>query len=897
MATSFRSNIPKIKYSTTHGVRNSFINFYQNNGHTVVPSSNLVPESDESLLFNVAGMCQFKNYFLNPNIAPYGAATSVQKCLRIGGKHNDLDNIGKTSRHQTFFEMLGNFSFGQYSRRDAINFAWNFLTKELELPKDRLFVSVLCDDEETIDIWKQDIGFTDNNIFRNSVDENFWSMAPTSGPCGPCTEIFWDQLEQVDGDRYLEIWNLVFMKFEQSLDPYSDKIVYTPLKKQCIDTGMGLERITSIIQNVPTNFDIDCMMPMREAIARILMQEPQMYRETNYEILEVSVRVIMDHVRAISMLIAEGVLPDGKKRGSVLRRLIRRAIVYGYKIGIRSPFLASLIPVFASQSGGPDWFPELSDGMTLIINMVQLEEKAYFSNFDKVNIILEKLKESQNENEKKVLKAEDAFMMYNSMGIPLDLLVDTAEENGTEVDLVGFHKMKEKSKLMSKSSWVGSGDAGLPSIFLSWQEQKLFPNFVGHSTLTTTTKVIGGYIPPKQESEGTCFAWLALEECPFYPESGGQVGDIGFISMTVGDEYFVFNVCDTMKPYNNGIAVKIEHHTLADLTHVVQVGAVVECSVDVESRKCIAQSHSACHLLHSVLRNYLGSHVYQAGSRVDRGFFRLDFVHHTPINPRELNDIEDAINQAIYSDMPVHNSEMPYVEAKKKAIGLFGERYTESVRVVEIEGWSKEICCGTHVNTTGEIGSVKIVSESSVSKGRRRIECYVGKIAIVDLQKKARKYEEIANQLHLSADYFALQKKIESLVAENTELKSKLSKALTKADTSKLIERSVNFNNLCANIYELPGPLDVNSLRKYSQNLLIERKGTGLQILVQENYVVLMTGDDSVADCGKTIKLLLKSVEGKGGGSKKFSEGKFTKIDAAIISNIFEKHNEEYFEF
>eukprot|EP01125_Pyxidicula_operculata_P007056 TRINITY_DN240_c2_g1_i7.p1 TRINITY_DN240_c2_g1~~TRINITY_DN240_c2_g1_i7.p1 ORF type:complete len:687 (+),score=123.15 TRINITY_DN240_c2_g1_i7:1188-3248(+) len=661
-------NLRFYRVNTSDEIRSSFLQYFERNGHTIVPSSNFLPQNDPTLLFTNAGMVQFKDNFLNVSKSPYKRATSVQKCLRVGGKHNDLDSVGHTSRHQTFFEMLGNFSFGDYGKREAISFAWNFLTKEIGLPVDRLAVSVLKEDDETAEIWKKDHNIPSEKIMRLGPKDNFWSMGAT-GPCGPCTEIFWDQQKEVDGERFLEIWNLVFMTYDQFLNE-DNKTELKPLPSVCIDTGMGLERLTSVIQGVPTNFHIDSMQPMRKKLGGML--KPSSSSTVD---VEISTRVIMDHLRAASLMLAEGIMPDSTGRGHVLRRLIRRAGLYAHLCGINEPFMHTIYPELLE--GLEKAHPVLLERRPHILKMLSIEESAFFSIFGKALIHLNDYIKKSLTNSHSVIDGKFVYQLYATHGLPLEITSIYAKESGLTIDYQEFNNMKQEHIRESRESWQGSGDAVLPSAIMKWEELNIKPRFTGYTSLNEKSKIVASWVAPPDTSIFTennsnnnnnedeskkPLIWLSVDPCPFYGESGGQIGDTGHITVLSkgdNDNQHKFEVVDTIKPYNGGIVIKVE---VSDESHIplLSEGQTIECFVNKENRNNAAIAHTATHLLHEGLRQILGDHVVQAGSKVMLGELRFDYTHHQPLTSSLIEQVENWVNDAIEKGVSLTTSVSRY---------------------------------------------------------------------------------------------------------------------------------------------------------------------------------------------------------------------------------------------
>jgi alanyl-tRNA synthetase len=708
--------------TSVNDLRSSFIDFFARNGHEAVPSSPLVPRNDPTLMFTNAGMVQFKNVFTGLEKRPYSTATSAQKCVRAGGKHNDLDNVGFTARHHTFFEMLGNFSFGDYFKDHAIELAWTLLTKDWGLPKDRLMVTVYEDDDQAMELWKKIAGIGEDRIVRLGAKSNFWQMGDT-GPCGPCSEIFYDHGDKVwggppgspdeDGDRWIEIWNLVFMQFEQHGDGSR-----TPLPRPSIDTGMGLERIAAVMQGVHDNYDIDLFKALIGAAAAAIGTEVE--GEGNR-----SLRVIADHLRSMSFLIAEGVLPSNEGRGYVLRRIMRRAMRHATLLGAEEPVIHKLVPALVREMGQA--YPELSRGEAMISETVRLEEGRFLKTLGRGLQILSD--ETSTLAEGDTLNGATAFKLYDTYGFPLDLTQDALRARGISVDQAGFDAAMAQQKAEARRSWSGSGEAATGAVWYGLADRLGPTEFLGYETETAEGEVTAllreGAETDRLEAgqEG----YVVLNQTPFYGESGGQVGDAG----SMRGEGVSVVVTDTQK-YHGVFAhkVKVETGTL-------RVGQALELMVDHERRSAIRANHSATHLLHEALRIVLGDHVAQKGSLVSPERLRFDFVHTKAMSPQELAEVEDLANTIILQNTPVETRLMGVEEAKDSgARALFGEKYGDEVRVVSMGeptgnslGWSVELCGGTHVRRTGDIGLVSVVAESAVGAGVRRIEALTGNAA------------------------------------------------------------------------------------------------------------------------------------------------------------------------
>src|SRR5712675_649081 len=702
----------RLKSMTSSEIRGSFLEFFRKNGHAVLPSSSLVPGNDPTLLFTNAGMVQFKDLFLGKEVRDYSRAATAQRCVRAGGKHNDLENVGYTARHHTFFEMLGNFSFGDYFKREAIHFAWNFITGTLGIPKERLWVTVFEEDDEAERIWTEEIGIGPARCTRMGDKSNFWSMGET-GPCGPCTEIFYDHGAEIaggppgspeeEGDRYVEIWNLVFMQYDRSSDG-----VLVPLPKPSVDTGMGLERVAAVMQGVHSNYDIDLFKSLIRSAAEVT---------GTHDLESNSLRVIADHIRACTFLIVDGVLPSNEGRGYVLRRIIRRAIRHGYKLGIQETFFYKLVSVLEKEMGGA--YPELVRGRAQAERVLKLEEERFAETLANGMSLLEgAIKETRGT----MIDGETVFKLYDTYGFPADLTADVVRERGLTIDQAGFDAaMEEQRKRSQEASKFGVDLSSGASI----DSRTLFQGYEGLEAKGQVVALLkGGATVPELNSgdEGE----VVLDRTPFYAESGGQVGDTGELA----SPGFQFNVADTQK---RGAAYS---HVGRVAQGKIRVGDTLNAVVNGERRRATALNHTATHLLHAALRKVLGTHVQQKGSLVAPDRLRFDFSHLQPVTPNELREIERLVNTEIRRNTAAQTELMDYENAVAAgAMALFGEKYERNVRVLRIGDFSMELCGGTHVERAGDIGFFKITSESGVASGVRRIEAITGDAALEYVEK------------------------------------------------------------------------------------------------------------------------------------------------------------------
>ncbi len=761
---------------TTSQIRSEFLNYFSNKGHTCVNSSPLVPNNDPSLLFINAGMVQFKNIFTGSERCEYNKAVSVQKCVRAGGKHNDLDNVGHTARHHTLFEMLGNFSFGDYFKEKAIMYAWDLLTNVYGLPKDRLLVTVYHDDDEAASLWKRITNLPDDKIIRIATSDNFWSMGNT-GPCGPCSEVFYDHGEHIaggipgspdeDGDRFTEIWNLVFMQFEK----HKNKDI-TKLQKPSIDTGMGLERISSILQGKHDNYDIDLFRNLIESSAHLSNTEPD--RD-----LKVSHRVIADHIRSIGFLIADGVLPLNEGRGYVLRRIMRRAMRHAHMVGVREPFLYKLIPSLIQEMG--EHYQELIRAQSLITETLKLEENRFLYTLERgLKILDDEIKSHiRHTSGNKVLPGHVAFKLYDTYGFPLDLTTDILKNHDINLDIHGFNEAMDEQKQAGRKKWVGSGDNSIDSVWFKIHETNGDTDFLGYSehtsTSTVTSLVLDNALIDQANIGQTVY--FTTDKTPFYGESGGQVGDIGYVTSQDGLSVKVHN---TLK-----VLGKLHVHEGEVMAGVLQQGQSVTMHIDLEYRHALKCNHSATHLLHKALFEHLGNHISQKGSLVAADRLRFDISHHQQMTLDEIKHIEFIVNQKILNNDEVTTQLMKRDEAiASGAAALFGEKYSENVRVVSMgthqnqARYSVELCGGTHVTRTGEIGCFKIISESAIATGVRRIEALTGLKALSYLNQRETLLLKAAHSLKTTVEN--VPNRLEALLEEKRNTEKELSQAQKK---------------------------------------------------------------------------------------------------------------------
>ena len=758
--------------SGVNDIRSSFLDFFAREGHEIVPSSPLVPRNDPTLMFTNAGMVQFKNVFTGLEKRPYVRATSSQKCVRAGGKHNDLDNVGYTARHHTFFEMLGNFSFGDYFKERAIELAWRLLTKEYGIPAEKLLATVYIDDDEAFNLWKKIAGLPDKKILRIAGSDNFWSMGET-GPCGPCAEIFYDHGEHIpggppgspdaDGDRFVEIWNLVFMQYEQLT---ADKRVDLP--RPSIDTGMGLERIAAVLQGTHDNYKIDLFGALIEAVADLTGVDPDGEQKASH-------RVIADHLRASAFLIADGVLPSNEGRGYVLRRIMRRGMRHAQLLGAKDPLMWRLVPVLVREMGQA--YPELHRTDAMITETLKLEETRFRSTLERGLAILDEASKTLKTGD--MFDGVTAFTLYDTYGFPLDLTQDALRPRGIGVDIAAFTDAMEEQRKKARASWAGSGEAADEAVWFGIREKVGGTEFLGYET-ESAEGVVSALVRDGKEvdalKKGDSGA-VVLNQTPFYGESGGQVGDTGVMTA----DGVRFKVTDTQKHLGDvfvHIGV-VEEGTL-------KVGAALALEVDHHRRGTIRKNHSATHLLHEALRQVLGDHVAQKGSLVAPDRLRFDFSHPKPMSAEEIAQVEDIANDYVLQNSPVTTRVMALDDARTSgARALFGEKYGDEVRVVAMGegggntmGWSVELCGGTHVKRTGDIGLISVVGESGVAGGVRRIEALTANTARANLNSLARFAKATAADLRVPIE--DVQNRVVTLLDERKRLERELSEAKKK---------------------------------------------------------------------------------------------------------------------
>ncbi|MCL1633260.1 alanine--tRNA ligase [Luteimonas sp. SX5] len=851
---------------TTSEIRSDFLDFFRQKGHTIVPSAPLVPGNDPTLLFTNSGMVQFKDVFLGAEKRSYVRAADVQRCLRAGGKHNDLDSVGYTARHHTFFEMLGNWSFGDYFKKDAIAWAWELLTEVWKLPKERLLVTVYHTDDEAYDLWHKLIGLPADRIVRIGdnkgapyASDNFWQMADT-GPCGPCTEIFYDHGEHIaggppgspdeDGDRYIEIWNLVFMQFDRQPDGSLQ-----PLPAPCVDTGMGLERLTAVLQHVHSNYEIDLFQALIRKASE-LTATPDLENK--------SLRVIADHIRACSFLIVDGVLPSNEGRGYVLRRIIRRALRHGWMLGVREPFFHKLVGTLDRTMGGA--YPELNAKRDLVERALKAEEERFAETLDSGMRIFEDVAARS----KDVIPGADAFRLYDTYGFPVDLTADIARERGLTVDMAGFDAAMTQQRETARASGKFAGGVTLPAELVA----QLKPtDFLGYDSLTAGGLEVVALLKDGRAVDAIQAgdeAIVILDRTPFYAESGGQVGDTGEL-----DEKGVrFVVGDTLKLAGqfHGHVGRLQAGTLRRGDHVV-------ASVDAARRAATVLNHSATHLLHAALRGVLGTHVTQKGSLVAPDRLRFDFSHFQPLTAQELAEIERRVNAEIRRNHAAEVRHMAMQEALDfGAMALFGEKYGERVRVLRMGDTSTELCGGTHVGRTGDIGLFKIVSEGGVSAGVRRIEAVTGQGALDYIDEEERRLDEAAQLLGGSAQ--DVVDKIRQITERQKKLERELEALKAKAAsgaTSDLAAAAVDVGGVRVLASRLEG-IDAKALRD-AVDRLKQQLGDAVIVLAGANdgKAALVAGVSGSAagkvKAGELLSHVAGQIGGKGGGRPDLAQG------------------------
>lgn len=851
-------------------IRTAFLEFFKERGHQIVPSSSLIPGNDATLLFTNAGMVPFKDVFLGTDKRDYTRATSSQRCVRAGGKHNDLENVGYTARHHTFFEMLGNFSFGDYFKREAIGYAWTFLTETLQLPKEKLWVTVFEEDDEAYEIWAKEIGVPEDRISRIGAKDNFWQMGDT-GPCGPCSEIFYDHGEDVwggppgtpeeDGDRYIEIWNLVFMQYNRQADGTLD-----PLPKPSVDTGMGLERIAAVLQHVHSNYETDTFVALIKAAAAAVGTD---------DLQAQSLRVIADHIRSCSFLIADGVQPSNEGRGYVLRRIIRRAVRHGSKLGAEGPFFHSLVAELVRLMG--DAYPELVSAQGRIEKALLQEEQQFARTLQRGMSLLEDAVADLAEGG--VLAGDVVFKLYDTYGFPYDLTADILRERGFGLDQAGFEAaMAEQRARAQQASQFGEDY----NARLSAETTSSFSGYSEYEGQATITEIFRDGEAVKTLAAGEA-GIVVLDQTPFYAESGGQVGDVGVFEI---DGEPVFTVNDTQY-----IGKAIAHHGVSDVE--LTVGQSLTAVVDDERRWAIRRNHSATHLIHAALRNILGDHVAQKGSLVDEQRLRFDFAHSQAVSNDELRAIEAQVNEQIRLNLPLTTDLLPIEEAKARgAMALFGEKYDDEVRVVQMGDYSLELCGGTHVNRTGDIGSFRVTTEAGIASGVRRIEAVTGAGAVAYTQAQQQQLQKVAGLF--KADPAAVSERIEQMLARQKQLEKELGelqRQMSQQAGASLIDSAQEIAGVKAIIAEVTNT-EAKALREMVDDLK-NRLGSGIVCLGlrqgdKVSLIVGVTNDlTKQVKAGELVNYIANQVGGKGGGRPDMAQAGGTdasQLDTALAS-------------
>ena len=876
---------------TGNELRQKFLQFFEERGHAAVPSSSLVPQNDPTLLFTNAGMVQFKDVFLGAEKRNYTRATTAQKCVRAGGKHNDLENVGRTARHHTFFEMMGNFSFGDYFKDDAIRFGWEFLTETLDLPPDKLWVTVYEDDDEAYVLWKDLVKVPEQRIVRMGEKDNFWAMGDT-GPCGPCSEILIDQGESMscgpecgiglcDCDRYLELWNLVFMQYERDEDGN-----LAPLPRPSIDTGLGLERVAAVLQGVRSNYDSDLFAPLLGFSEEI---SGKRYGENEED--DVSMRVIADHLRSTTFLISDGVLPANEGRGYVLRRIMRRAARHGKLLGLSEPFLYKGTQVVVDSM--KDVYRDLADNAEHVMQVTLNEERRFGHTLNQGIEILNKLVDEAKTSKRSVLDGKEVFRLYDTFGFPLDLTQDIASDHGLSVDLEAFELEMDAQRSRARNAWKGSGEVAVAEIYKSLAGSIPGTRFIGYSSLKSSESSVLAIIKDQalvdEAAEGDQIE-VVLDVTPCYGESGGQIGDKGFFQTE--DGALAGTIDNTTKP----VPQLFVHHATVERGGL-RVGQKIMLAVDEERRKRTRRNHTATHLLHAALREVLGDHVKQAGSMVTPDRFRFDFTHFSGVEQEELRRIETLVNQGILTNTAVNTSEVTMDEALDMgALAFFEDKYGDRVRVVQIPGISMELCGGTHAMATGEIGLCKLVGESSIAAGVRRVEALTGEAALRYVQQEEDRLHEATALLKASPDEFV--PKVERLLVSVRDYEREI-------EHLKMKQATLQVSTLLEQVREIKGVkviaarvenLDAKGLRNFA-DVLKGKLGSGIIVLGLEgvggrvSLLSAVTKDLNPGyHAGKIIKEVAAVVGGNGGGRPDMAQagGKHPEKLAEALEKVFQ---------
>jgi alanyl-tRNA synthetase len=862
-------------------IRKSFLEFFRSKDHEIIQSSSLIPKNDPTLLFTNAGMVQFKYVFLGQEKRVYTRAASSQKCVRAGGKHSDLENVGYTARHHTFFEMLGNFSFGDYFKKDAIRYAWDLLVDHFRLPIDRLWVTVFEEDDESAELWKNLIGMPENKIVRLGAKDNFWQMGDT-GPCGPCSEILIDQGDALscgktdctvgcDCDRYLELWNLVFMQYERD-----ESGTLNPLPKPSIDTGMGLERISAVLQGKESNFDSDIFAPIISAISS---QSGKQYGQDSNS--DTAIRVIADHMRAITFLLSEGLIPANEGRGYVLRRIIRRASRYTRNLDVSDPLLYTLCDAVIESLG--DAYPELKEESTRVKRILRLEEERFNKTLEHGLSMLQSVVEHVKKSGLGTIPGNELFRLYDTFGFPLDIVRDIASENSLGIDENGFHREMEEQKKRARASWAGE-DSAIAPVYRDLAHS-LSTDFIGYDTLVSQATVLAIIVNNerrdeiKEGDEGE----IILDRTPFYATSGGQVGDRGELS----SEFATAVVLDTVKPVDviHVHKVKIKHGLL-------RVGSTVTCSVNEETRQSTMRNHTATHLLHASLRKLFGEHIKQAGSYVGHDRFRFDFTHFDALSQDSIESLEDMVNDIILKNIVLKTELMDTDSAiTSGALAFFGEKYGTTVRTVSIPEVSMELCGGTHVSATGDIGLLKILSEGSLAAGVRRIEAVTGKEAFGYLRDEEKELKKITEIMKVADNPSG---KLIKLLDEMKELEKQLQRFMAKTASERsaeIIKKARDINGIKAIAHRIDG-LGQKDLRTIADRIR-DRMGSGILVLasvVNDRASLVAMVSENLSPkyhAGNMLKKIAAAAGGKGGGTAELAQGgtkDIKKLDKALES-------------
>jgi alanyl-tRNA synthetase len=898
-------------------IRSKFLKYFEKNGHSVLPSSRLVPDNDPTLLFTNAGMVQFKDVFLGKDKRPYSRATTSQKCVRAGGKHNDLENVGFTARHHTFFEMLGNFSFGDYFKKEAIRFAWEFVTKELALPKDRLYVTVFEKDDEAAEIWEKQEGVPKNRIYRFGEKDNFWSMGDT-GPCGPCSEIFIDRGEKYscgkptcamgcDCDRYMEFWNLVFMQFDRDS---SGKL--TPLPKPSVDTGAGLERLASILQHADTNYDTDTFQHIISETAKLAHLPYDRGSDT-----AVSFRVIADHSRATAFLIGDGVMPSNEGRGYVLRRIMRRAIRHGKKLGFKAPFLHQTIGFVIDQMA--EAYPDLVNQRAFIAKAVLAEEEQFFRTLERgLSLLDEETAKLSAKSGTRTLPGDVAFKLYDTFGFPLDLTRVICTEKNINVDEAGFERAMDKQRAESRKNWKGSGDQAVSGIYLELANELSsagkMPKFVGYertlsdgvclailSPVGNELKKVDFFTTPAlaataDSAEKSPILEIVFSQTPFYGESGGQVGDRGRITGTTGSGgHFEGEVIDVQKPVPDLIVAHVR-----PIKGSIKVGSTYTQETDSELRILTAANHTATHMLQWALQKVLGKHIKQAGSLVTADLTRFDFTHFQAMSEEELKQVEDLVNERIWNSSQVSKKEMNKDEAiSAGAIAFFGEKYGDRVRVVQVGDFSTELCGGTHVDNSGQIHLFKIGNESGIAAGVRRIIAYTSKGAFDYLRARDEEVKQIRDRLRASSTDEIIGRLDKSAQLER-ELRKKIEQLEARSASSAIDEllgqaKRLGETRVVVHL-AAPDPDGVKKLRDLAE--MFKQKAPDAVALLgmkdpdgQKASLIIAVGPKAPKNlnASEILKELAPMIDGRGGGKPDLAQAggnKASALESALEAGV-----------